>query len=44
MFILILDVRKWFWILEEFFDLGSGFNIVMCDFDICGVGNLLGGE
>lgn len=30
--------------LEEFSEFGSGFNIVMCDFDIWGVGNFLGGE
>ncbi|MBK8641961.1 MAG: hypothetical protein IPN15_07040 [Saprospiraceae bacterium] len=30
--------------LEEFSDLGSGFNISMRDLDIRGAGNLLGGE
>jgi transcription-repair coupling factor (superfamily II helicase) len=30
--------------LEEFSDLGSGFNIAMKDMDIRGAGNLLGGE
>ncbi len=30
--------------LEEFSDLGSGFNIAMKDLDIRGAGNLLGGE
>ncbi|HBZ67233.1 MAG TPA: transcription-repair coupling factor [Bacteroidales bacterium] len=30
--------------LEEFSDLGSGFNIAMRDLDIRGAGNLLGGE
>lgn len=44
MFIIISDVCKCFKMLEEYFELGSGFNIVMCDFDIWGVGNLLGGE
>ncbi|MEZ4929664.1 MAG: hypothetical protein R2777_06605 [Chitinophagales bacterium] len=30
--------------IEEFAELGSGFNIAMRDLDIRGAGNLLGGE
>ena len=30
--------------IEEFSDLGSGFNIAMQDLDIRGAGNLLGAE
>ena len=30
--------------IEEFSDLGSGFNVAMRDLDIRGAGNLLGGE
>lgn len=38
------DARKRLKTLEEFSDLGSGFNIAMRDMDIRGAGNLLGGE
>ena len=38
------DARKRLKTLEEFSDLGSGFNIAMRDLDIRGAGNLLGGE
>lgn len=38
------DARKRLRALEEFSDLGSGFNIAMRDLDIRGAGNLLGGE
>ena len=38
------DARKRLKALEEFSDLGSGFNIAMRDLDIRGAGNLLGGE
>ncbi len=38
------DARKRLRTLEEFSDLGSGFNIAMRDLDIRGAGNLLGGE
>ena len=37
------DARKRLRALEEFSDLGSGFNIAMRDLDIRGAGNLLGG-
>lgn len=42
--ILPADARKRLRTLEEFSDLGSGFNIAMRDLDIRGAGNLLGGE
>ncbi|MDG5800934.1 transcription-repair coupling factor [Marinilabiliaceae bacterium ANBcel2] len=38
------DARRRLKILEEFSELGSGFNIAMQDLDIRGAGNLLGGE
>lgn len=38
------DARKRLRALEEFSDLGSGFNIAMRDLDIRGAGDLLGGE
>lgn len=38
------DARKRLKSLEEFSDLGSGFNIAMRDLDIRGAGNLLGAE
>ena len=41
---LTSDARKRLQTLEEFSDLGSGFNIAMRDLDIRGAGNLLGGE
>ncbi len=42
--ILPSDSRKRLKTLEEFSDLGDGFNIAMRDLDIRGAGNLLGGE
>ncbi len=38
------DARRRLRAIEEFFDLGSGFNIAMQDLDIRGAGNLLGAE
>jgi transcription-repair coupling factor (superfamily II helicase) len=38
------DTRKRLQTLEQFSDLGSGFQIAMRDLDIRGAGNLLGGE
>jgi len=38
------DARKRLSTLEEFSDLGAGFNVAMHDLDIRGAGNLLGGE
>ena len=38
------EARKRLWAIEEFSDLGSGFNISMRDLDIRGAGNLLGAE
>lgn len=38
------DARKRLQTLEEFSELGSGFNIAMRDLDIRGAGNLLGAE
>ncbi|HXH18228.1 MAG TPA: transcription-repair coupling factor [Chitinophagales bacterium] len=38
------DARKRLKTIEEFADLGSGFNIAMRDMDIRGAGNLLGAE
>ena len=38
------DARKRLKILEEFSELGSGFNIAMQDLDIRGAGNILGAE
>ncbi|MEM9835470.1 MAG: transcription-repair coupling factor [Bacteroidota bacterium] len=42
--VLTNDARKRLRTLEEYSDLGSGFNIAMKDLDIRGAGNLLGGE
>lgn len=42
--VLTPEARKRLKTLEEFSDLGSGFNIAMRDLDIRGAGNLLGGE
>src|SRR5204862_5715976 len=38
------DVSKRIQALEQFSELGSGFNIVMKDLEIRGAGDLLGGE
>jgi len=38
------EARKRLKAIEEFSDLGSGFNIAMRDLDIRGAGNILGGE
>ncbi len=38
------DAKKRLSAIEEFSELGSGFNIAMRDLDIRGAGNLLGGE
>lgn len=38
------DARRRLMAIEEFSDLGSGFNVAMRDLDIRGAGNLLGGE
>ncbi len=42
--VLSQEARKRLQTLEEFTELGSGFNIAMRDLDIRGAGNLLGGE
>lgn len=42
--VLTSDARKRLQTIEEFSDLGSGFEISMRDLDIRGAGNLLGGE
>lgn len=42
--VLTSDARKRLRTLEEYSELGSGFNIAMKDLDIRGAGNLLGGE
>ena len=42
--VLTADARKRLQTLEEFSDLGSGFDIAMRDLDIRGAGNLLGAE
>ncbi len=42
--VLTHDARKRLRTIEEFSDLGSGFDIAMRDLDIRGAGNLLGGE
>jgi transcription-repair coupling factor (superfamily II helicase) len=42
--VLTPEARKRLKTIEEFSDLGSGFNISMRDMDIRGAGNLLGGE
>ncbi len=44
MSVLSADARKRLKTLEEFSDLGSGFNIAMKDLDIRGAGNMLGAE
>lgn len=41
---LTQEARRRLKIVEEFSDLGSGFNIAMQDLDIRGAGDLLGGE
>jgi len=41
---LTQEARQRLKTIEEFSDLGSGFNIAMRDMDIRGAGNLLGGE
>ncbi|MES2380286.1 MAG: transcription-repair coupling factor [Bacteroidota bacterium] len=41
---LSADARRRLHAIEEFSDLGSGFNVAMRDLDIRGSGNLLGGE
>ncbi len=41
---LTQDARRRLQIIEEFSDLGSGFNIAMQDLDIRGAGNVLGAE
>ena len=38
------DAKKRLSAIEEFSELGSGFNVAMRDLDIRGAGNLLGGE
>ncbi|MEZ4908406.1 MAG: transcription-repair coupling factor [Saprospiraceae bacterium] len=42
--VLSTDAKKKIKTIEEFSDLGSGFNIAMRDLDIRGAGNLLGAE
>jgi transcription-repair coupling factor (superfamily II helicase) len=42
--VLTDEARKRLKAIEEFSELGSGFNIAMRDLDIRGAGNLLGGE
>jgi transcription-repair coupling factor (superfamily II helicase) len=42
--VLTDEARKRLKAVEEFSDLGSGFNIAMRDLDIRGAGNILGGE
>lgn len=42
--VLTPDAKRRLKAIEEFSDLGSGFNISMQDLDIRGAGNLLGGE
>ncbi|MFM9027534.1 MAG: TRCF domain-containing protein, partial [Bacteroidota bacterium] len=44
MTVLTSEARQRLKAVEEFSDLGSGFNIAMRDLDIRGAGNLLGGE
>lgn len=41
---LTKEARQRLYAIEEYADLGSGFNIAMQDLDIRGAGNLLGGE
>lgn len=43
-YLLPTDARKRLKAIEEFSDLGSGFNIALRDLDIRGAGNLLGAE
>ncbi|MBI3512162.1 MAG: transcription-repair coupling factor [Bacteroidetes bacterium] len=43
-FMLTAEAQKRLRAIEEFSDLGSGFQIAMRDLDIRGAGNLLGGE
>lgn len=43
-YLLPADARKRLKAIEEFSDLGSGFNIALRDLDIRGAGNLLGAE
>lgn len=42
--VLTSEARKRLQAIEQFSDLGSGFNIAMKDLEIRGAGNLLGGE
>jgi len=42
--VLTTEARKRLKILEDYSELGSGFNIAMRDLDLRGAGNLLGGE
>ena len=42
--VLTNEAKKRLRAIEEFSDLGSGFNIAMRDLDIRGAGNLLGAE
>ncbi|REJ85310.1 MAG: transcription-repair coupling factor [Bacteroidetes bacterium] len=42
--VLTSEARQRLRAIEEFSDLGSGFNVAMRDLDIRGAGNLLGGE
>ena len=42
--VLTMDARRRLKTIEEFSELGSGFNVAMRDLDIRGAGNLLGGE
>ncbi len=42
--VMTQEARRRIKAIEEFSDLGSGFNIAMQDLDIRGAGNLLGGE
>ncbi len=44
MHVLTPEARKRLQTIEQFSDLGSGFNISLKDLDIRGAGNLLGGE
>jgi transcription-repair coupling factor (superfamily II helicase) len=44
MSVLTQEARKRLKTIEEFSDLGSGFQVAMRDLDIRGAGNLLGGE
>jgi transcription-repair coupling factor (superfamily II helicase) len=44
MSVLTDEARRRLKAIEEFSDLGSGFNIAMRDLDIRGAGNILGGE